>query len=58
MSSSTTYTTSDNLGEAVVPVLACVLNQLCQRNDSISNNSTTDTKFSAQRYVQYGIICY
>lgn len=39
----------DETGKAIVPVLACVLNQLCQRNDRLPLSSKNISKFHALR---------
>lgn len=39
----------DRTGKAIVPVLACVLNQLCARNDQLSLEPKYVTKFHALR---------
>jgi len=39
----------DETGKAIVPVLACVLNQLCQRNDRLPINQKNVSKFHALR---------
>jgi len=39
----------DETGKAVVPVLACVLKQLCDRNDRLPVSGKTISKFHAQR---------
>ena len=39
----------NDIGPAIVPVLACVLNQLCLRNDNLSINQDGITKFHALR---------
>jgi hypothetical protein len=40
---------ADETGAAIVPVLACVLNQLCTRNDMLPINQQGVTKFHALR---------
>jgi len=39
----------DETGKAIVPVLACVLNQLCMRNDKLPMNQKNVSKFHALR---------
>jgi hypothetical protein len=39
----------DETGKAIVPVLACVLKQLCDRNDRLPVSGKTISKFHAQR---------
>jgi len=39
----------DETGKAIVPVLACVLKQLCDRNDRLPVNGKAISKFHAQR---------
>jgi len=39
----------DETGKAIVPVLACVLKQLCDRNDRLPVSGRTISKFHAQR---------
>jgi len=39
----------DETGKAIVPVLSCVLKQLCDRNDRLPVNGKTVSKFHAQR---------
>jgi len=39
----------DETGKAIVPVLACVLKQLCDRNDRLPVSGRTVSKFHAQR---------
>jgi len=40
---------ADATGKAIVPILACVLNQLCSRNDKITPPDALITKFHALR---------
>jgi len=40
---------ADDTGAAIVPVLGCVLNQLCARNDHLPDNTTGLSKFHALR---------
>uniref|UniRef100_A0A7S2TZ04 Cyclin n=1 Tax=Lotharella oceanica TaxID=641309 RepID=A0A7S2TZ04_9EUKA len=42
-------TRPDKTGKAIVPVLACVLNQLCARNDQLSLDPKYVSKFHALR---------
>mmetsp|Transcript_34438 Transcript_34438/g.83304 ORF Transcript_34438/g.83304 Transcript_34438/m.83304 type:complete len:216 (-) Transcript_34438:266-913(-) len=42
-------TRPDKTGKAIVPVLACVLNQLCQRNDQLTLDPKYVSKFHALR---------
>jgi hypothetical protein len=40
----------DRTAETIVPVLACVLDQLCERNDQLNAQQTpVPTKFDALR---------
>lgn len=39
----------EDTGTAIVPVLSCVLNQLCKRNDQLQDNQATISKFHALR---------
>lgn len=48
----------DDTGRAVVPVLACVLNQLCQRNDKIPLDPKGVSKFHALRPPAISILDY
>lgn len=40
---------ADETGAAIVPVLGCVLNQLCDRNDQLPDNANGLSKFHALR---------
>lgn len=40
---------ADDTGAAIVPVLGCVLNQLCDRNDHLPDNANGLSKFHALR---------
>jgi hypothetical protein len=48
----------DDTGRAVVPVLACVLNQLCHRNDKIPLDPKAVSKFHALRPPAISILDY
>lgn len=39
----------DETGTAIVPVLACVLNQLCYKNDRLAGRQKAVSKFHALR---------
>lgn len=48
----------DETGQAVVPILSCVLNQLCKRNDKIPLDPNCISKFHAMRPPQISILNY